>query len=68
MAGRTSGWQRSSRCESSSCVEVLRDVDAQVRVRHSRHPDLAVRVAPAQWRAFCEAVKRGNLGAPQAGG
>ncbi|MEJ3744613.1 DUF397 domain-containing protein [Actinomycetes bacterium KLBMP 9797] len=60
--GRPGGWLRSSRCESSTCVEIRIDDDA-VAVRDSV-TQRRVTVSHEQWRAFCAAVKAGHLGGP----
>jgi hypothetical protein len=52
------GWQRSSRCETCSCVWVLTGRDA-VRVRDEAGDVLEF--APGRWRSFIAAVKDGVL-------
>jgi hypothetical protein len=54
-------WQRSSRSNAAgNCVEV-RILGDQVSVRDSKRPDIVLRLTRTEWRAFLEAVKRGDL-------
>jgi Domain of unknown function (DUF397) len=54
-------WQRSSYTGGAgNCVEV-RTLGDQVSVRDSKRPDVVLRLTRAEWRAFLEAVKRGDL-------
>jgi Domain of unknown function (DUF397) len=41
-------------------VEV-RHVGDLVELRHSKHPDVVLVITRAEWRAFLDAVKRGEL-------
>ena len=51
-------WQRSSRCASSSCVEVASRAD-RVYVRDSKHPEQQpLEFERDTWRAFVEHLKR----------
>jgi len=55
-------WRVSSYTGSAgNCVEVS-DLGDQVAVRHSKRPDGGVlRLSRAEWRAFVDAVKEGEL-------
>jgi hypothetical protein len=54
-------WRKSSRCESSTCVEVavLTDVVGVRDTADPGGPELAF--APAQWAAFTTGLKSGQL-------
>lgn len=61
MAGEGKGWQKSSRCETSDCVEVRVD-DQEVRVRDSKRPDSPVLTFTHQeWDAFTAGVRAGEF-------
>lgn len=54
-------WRRSSRCSTSTCVEVARD-GADYLVRDSKNPgQAALRFTPAEWAAFVEGVLAGEF-------
>lgn len=56
----TYDWRRSTRCESSGCVEVA--FDAAVLVRDSTDPDGGVLAfSPEQWAAFVAGVRDGEF-------
>jgi hypothetical protein len=56
-----SKWRKSTRCGTSTCVEVAR-VDQQYMVRDSKHPELAPLVfTEEEWYAFVEGVKAGEF-------
>lgn len=44
-------WKRSTRCETSACVEVLIDGDV-VKVRDSKNPDVVLEFTTDEWDAF----------------
>lgn len=58
------GWIKSSKCESSACVEVAveggRTVDS-VSVRNSKVPGEVVWFTPDEWMAFIVGVKAGEF-------
>ena len=58
MGTSTLSWRRSSRCESTTCVEVAITRD-RVLLRDSAAQVLSL--PPSAWRAFCGAVARGEL-------
>ncbi len=54
-------WQRSSYSGAAgNCVEI-RIVGDDVWVRDSKRPDAVLRLTRAQWSAFLEAIKNGEL-------
>jgi hypothetical protein len=54
-------WLKSSYSGGASdCVEI-RDVGDFVAVRDSKHPETVLRFTRAEWHAFLDAVKRGEL-------
>jgi hypothetical protein len=53
-------WERSSTCESSGCVEVMRHVNV-VCIRPSTAPDKVISFTAAEWRAFLQGVERGEF-------
>ena len=60
-------WIRSTRCDSSACVEVAR-LGEEVAVRQSDQTrDSAIAFSAASWQAFVAAVKAGDLDAPAHG-
>jgi len=61
---KASGWKKSSRCESSMCVETRRLADGTVLVRNSVKPDAQVAVGPQGWQTFIDAVKAGEYDGP----
>lgn len=55
------GWRRSSRCGSTTCVEVAR-VEDQYLIRDSKNPDAAaLSFTAAEWKAFVEGVNAGEF-------
>ncbi len=55
-------WRTSSRCDSSTCVEVARTATEQVLVRRSDQPDGAyLSFPPEVWREFLESVRAGSF-------
>lgn len=54
---------RSSRCESTSCVEVSVNQD-KVVVRNSTQPEVTVEFTPQEWAAFIEGVQAGEFRRP----
>lgn len=55
-----SGWRKSSRCDSSACVEV-RMRDEEVAVRDTTRPEVQLTVDGAGWRGLLRELRRGNL-------
>jgi len=54
-------WRKSSRCASSTCVEVAK-VEDQYLVRDSKNPDAATLTFTEQeWVAFVEGVTAGEF-------
>ena len=54
-------WRRSSRCASTTCVEVAK-VDDLYLVRDSKNPDAtALEFTEAEWEAFVEGVAAGEF-------
>ncbi|MCA2214539.1 DUF397 domain-containing protein [Jidongwangia harbinensis] len=54
-------WRRSSRCASSSCVEVA-DVNGEVLLRDSKNPEVPpLSFTPEEWTAFVGGVKQGEF-------
>ena len=55
-------WRRSTRCGSSTCVEVAR-VGDQYLIRDSKDPDTApLCFTNEEWAAFVQGVKEGEFG------
>jgi Domain of unknown function (DUF397) len=56
MADTTMGWQRSSYCATSGCVEVAQ-IDGTIRLRDSKNPQLpALTFTKAEWNGFQDRV------------
>jgi hypothetical protein len=54
-------WRKSSRCGTSTCVEVAK-VDDQYMIRDSKNPEApALSFTPAEWDAFVEGVAAGEF-------
>lgn len=54
-------WRKSSRCGSSTCVEVAK-VGDEYLVRDSKNPQTApLTFTPAEWAAFVEGVAAGEF-------
>ena len=54
-------WRRSSRCGSTTCVEVAK-VDDQYLIRDSKNPDTAaLAFTKAEWEAFVDGVTAGEF-------
>lgn len=53
-------WRRSSRCDSSTCVEVAR-VDGAVLLRDSERPEAFLTFTPASWVVFLAAARAGEF-------
>ncbi|MEV4277188.1 DUF397 domain-containing protein [Actinoplanes xinjiangensis] len=54
-------WRKSSRCGTSTCVEVAK-VDDQYLVRDSKNPEApALSFTQAEWDAFVEGVAAGEF-------
>jgi hypothetical protein len=54
-------WRRSSRCGSTTCVEVAK-VDDQYLVRDSKNPDTAaLSFTSEEWVAFVQGVQAGEF-------
>lgn len=55
-------WVRSTRCETSACVEVA-FVDSGIAVRDSKDPDGPIlKFALYQWEAFMSGLVAGEFG------
>jgi len=60
-ASAVPAWRRSSRCGSTTCVEVAR-VDDQYLIRDSKNPDAAaLSFTKDEWVAFVEGVTAGDF-------
>jgi hypothetical protein len=54
-------WRRSSRCGSTTCVEVAKVAD-QYLVRDSKNPEMpALSFTEAEWEAFTQGVEAGEF-------
>jgi hypothetical protein len=54
-------WRKSSRCGTSTCVEVARDGD-RILMRDSKHPEMApLAFGEAEWAAFVAGVAAGEF-------
>jgi hypothetical protein len=53
-------WRRSSRCETSACVEVGR-TDGLVALRDSDRHDVTLRFSLPDWAAFVAGVRAGDF-------
>ena len=51
---------RSSRCESSNCIEVSLGQD-KVLVRNSERPGIVEEFTPQEWTEFIEGIVGGDL-------
>lgn len=61
-------WRRSSRCDTSHCLEVaVGPRPDRVHLRNSRQPQVRLEISAAAWRAFCAAVAAGELDQPATG-
>lgn len=59
--GPTTLWRKSGQCESHQCVEVALG-PGWVAIRDSSSPDGPfIEVAATAWRAFCAALRDGEL-------
>jgi len=58
------GWRKSSRCESSACVEVAIG-DGDVEVRNSTDPATTLTFSPDEWAVFIAGVKAGEFDGDQ---
>jgi hypothetical protein len=55
-------WRKSTRCGSSSCVEVAKIDDDSYLVRDSKNPDQAtLTFTAAEWSAFVAGVQAGDF-------
>lgn len=57
---RSKVWHKSSRCESSACVEVALLEDG-VAVRSTEHPESVMTVGPKVWTEFIAAIRNGDI-------
>jgi len=55
-----SGWRKSSRCESSMCVEVSPG-DNAMALRNSTVPDQHLVIPAGDWQAFIHGVRAGEF-------
>lgn len=54
-------WRKSSRCGTSTCVEIARDGDDYL-IRDSKNPDApSLRFDSAEWAAFHDGVAAGEF-------
>jgi hypothetical protein len=54
-------WRKSTRCNSSACVEVAK-VDGQYLVRDSKNPEMtALSFTESEWDAFTSCFKAGEF-------
>lgn len=53
-------WTRSTKCESSACVEAATNGDF-VGIRNSRVPGEVIWADPGEWQAFIDGVKAGEF-------
>ena len=53
-------WQKSSRCQSSDCVEIAQTSDG-VLVRNSADSRTVIRYSRAEWQAFVRGVQAGEF-------
>ncbi|WP_027344757.1 DUF397 domain-containing protein [Hamadaea tsunoensis] len=63
MAEKNSLWKKSSRCDTSACVEVA-EIDDAVGVRQSEDGDHVLIVSREAWRDFAAGVKDGEFDRP----
>lgn len=55
------GWKKSSRCDTSACVEVYVSPLGGALVRHSDKPDEILSYTDAEWEAFLAGAKDGEF-------
>lgn len=61
-------WQRSTRCNNATCVEVAHD-ETVVLVRDSKNPNgKRLSFSHEEWQAFLDGAKAGEFDLPQRGG
>jgi hypothetical protein len=61
-------WRKSSRCDTSTCVEVAFSPErGRVYLRNSREPEVHLEFDAGAWRAFCAAAAAGELDQPATG-
>jgi hypothetical protein len=53
-------WQKSSRCQSSDCVEIA-SADGYVILRSTAQPRRKVRYTLDEWRVFVEGIRAGDF-------
>ena len=54
-------WQRSSRCEGGTCVEVA-DLQTEIAIRDSKDPQGPIlRFTRSEWIAFVQGIESGEL-------
>lgn len=54
-------WRRSSRCGSTTCIEVAK-LDDQYLIRDSKNPETAaLKFTEAEWDAFVQGVAAGEF-------
>jgi Domain of unknown function (DUF397) len=58
-----SGWRKSTRCETSACVEVAVG-GALVGLRNSTKPDTRLAIDAGAWRQFIDGVRTGDFDRP----
>jgi len=57
------GWNKSSRCESSGCVEAKR-VGVEFHLRDSVNPTPVLRLTAEQWAGFTATIRGGGYDLP----
>jgi hypothetical protein len=60
MSINTAKWVKSTRCDSSHCVEVA-DLGTVAGLRDSKDPGVHLTFGTDQWGAFISGVRRGRL-------
>jgi hypothetical protein len=60
MAAAAWDFRKSTRCESSTCVEVAR-LDGQAAIRNSTDPAVHLIFAGADWSAFIAGIRAGDF-------
>jgi hypothetical protein len=60
MSIHNAKWVKSTRCDSSHCVEVA-DLGPVTGLRDSKDPAVHLTFGPARWSAFVAAVGKGEI-------
>lgn len=65
MSVTNTAWRRSTKCESSGCVEVA-DLGDAVGLRNSTLPEVAITLSTQAWKEFIAGMHAGEFDPPRA--